>query len=187
MHRLILIRHSQSQIIPGLPARQWPLSEEGRRRCTLLAEKLAHWQPDRLVASVEPKAAQTGQIVAEALGIPFESAPNLHEHERNRAEFSDQATFLARIEALFAHPDECVFGDERSSQALARFKRAVADVLAAHPTETIAIVAHGTVLALFAAQAANQDAFAFWQRLGQPALIVFDLPEMTLNAVEETP
>lgn len=186
MRHLILIRHSQSQITPGVPANRWPLSEQGRRRCALLAEKLARWRPARVVASVELKAAETGRIAAGILGIPFETAPGLHEHERSQAEFSDQATFLAHIEALFAHPDECVFGDESAAQALARFSGAVNAVLETHPGETVAIVAHGTVLALFAAQAANKDAFAFWQRLGQPALIVFELPAMTLNTVEET-
>ncbi len=186
MHHLILVRHSQSQITPGVPASQWPLSEEGRRRCTPLAEKLAHWKPARIVASMEPKSTETGRIAAGILGLPFENAPNLHEHARSRVEFSDRATFLARIEALFAYPEECVFGDESAAQALARFKEAVDAVLDAHSEETVAIVAHGTVIALFAARAANQDAFTFWRRLGQPALFVFDLPAMTLNTVEET-
>jgi broad specificity phosphatase PhoE len=185
MRHLILVRHSQSQITPGIPSNRWPLTEEGRRRCKPLAEKLAHWKPDRIVASVEPKAIETGQRVAEALSLPFETAPNLHEHERSSVTFSDRATFLAHIKALFAHPDVCVFGDETAAQALGRFSRAVNTVIEAHPGETVVIVAHGTVIALCVAQTTNQSAFAFWQCLGQPALIVLDLPQMTLNAVEE--
>jgi broad specificity phosphatase PhoE len=185
MRHLILVRHSQSQITPGIPSNHWPLTKEGRRRCKPLAEKLAQWKPDRIVTSIEPKAVETGQRVAEALGLPFETAPNLHEHERSSVAFSDRATFLAHIKALFAHPGACVFGDESAAQALARFSHAVNTVVEAHPGETVVIVAHGTVIALCVAQTTNQDAFAFWQRLGQPALIVLDSPQMTLNAVEE--
>jgi broad specificity phosphatase PhoE len=187
MCHLILVRHSQSRITPGVPASRWPLTEEGRRGCKPLASKLAKWNPDLIVTSTEAKAIETGRHVATALGIPFQTVPNLHEHKRSSVQFTDRATFLSHIQALFAQPDKCVFGDESATQALARFSRAVNAVLETHPDQTIAIVAHGTVIALFVARFTTRDPFFFWQRLGQPALIVLDLPQMTLDTVEETP
>lgn len=41
MRRLILVKHSLPQIVPGKPAPRWHLSDEGRRRGTLLADRLA--------------------------------------------------------------------------------------------------------------------------------------------------
>ena len=40
-HHLLLVRHSQPEIMLGLPARDWRLSAEGRARCQLLAEEIA--------------------------------------------------------------------------------------------------------------------------------------------------
>ena len=77
------------------------------------------------------------------------------------------------------------FGDETANQAYHRFHQAVTTSLARHPHDTVAIVAHGTVMALFVAHAAGVDPFAFWQRLDLPAFVVLALPEMELLAIEE--
>lgn len=183
--KLILIRHSLPEIIPGMPANRWPLSDEGKRRCALLAERLRPWRPDRVVSSVEPKAAETGRLVAERLGLTFKTAEGLHEHERSRAAFSDRDTFQMHIAALFAHPDEYVFGDESAAQAFARFSRAVDAVLDAHPTETIAMVTHGTVMTAFVAHAARLEPFSFWKGLSMPALTVLELPGPRLLHTEQ--
>src|SRR5687768_4949579 len=92
MHKLILVRHSQSQIDPNRPASQWSLSEIGRQRCTPLAEQLAEYAPSAIVASREPKATETGSIAAAILDVPFETAEGLHEHERERVGFTSSDT-----------------------------------------------------------------------------------------------
>jgi broad specificity phosphatase PhoE len=79
---LILVRHSAPEIIPGLPAHQWHLSETGRARCKLLADEMRHYSPEVLVSSVEPKAQETAQLVAAQLGLTFQTVEGLHEHKR---------------------------------------------------------------------------------------------------------
>jgi broad specificity phosphatase PhoE len=55
LRRLILIRHSVPDIVQGVPASQWHLSAEGRRRCEVLAGLLAPYEPAMIVTSLEPK------------------------------------------------------------------------------------------------------------------------------------
>jgi broad specificity phosphatase PhoE len=87
MPNLVFIRHSQSQPDPTTPARFWTLTEEGRRRCVSLAEKLISYNLNVIITSIEPKAIETGELTAQRLGIPYRVMENLHEHERDSAPF----------------------------------------------------------------------------------------------------
>ena len=48
------------RLIPALPPEQWPLSEEGKARCEVLARELAPLTPSVVVSSEEMKAEETG-------------------------------------------------------------------------------------------------------------------------------
>jgi len=139
---VILVRHSQPEIRPDIPAAQWELSEIGRQRCVPLADKIKHYQPVVVVTSRERKAIQTGTIVAHILEIPTTIAAGLHEHES-------------------------------AGQALLRFSAAISDVLSQHPTGSVVIVAHATVIALWVTSLIGGDPFSFWKGLGMPAYAVF--------------
>lgn len=182
LRTLILVKHSLPQIDPTQPATQWPLSEEGRRRCGALAESLAPWQPEIIIASEERKAAQTAELTAQHLDIPWRTAPGLQEHDRSNAPYrADEAAFHARVAALFARPEERVFGVETAHDALTRFSTALAAALAdaaAPSARSIAVVAHGTVIALYVAHRFGLDGFDLWRRLGLPALVVTDAPNL---------
>jgi len=180
---LVLVRHSRPVIDPTRPAREWVLNDEGRRRCQPLAERLRAYDLDVIVTSREPKAVETGEIVARLLGIPCRAADNLHEQARETAPFfGTRAEFVAAVSTFFARPADLVLGEETALQAQERFSGAVASLLADHPQENIAVVTHGTVLSLLASQYTGQEAFPFWQRLGMPALTAFSRPEMRLLA-----
>src|SRR5688500_6185252 len=104
-HRLILIRHSQSQPDPERPASQWPLTEEGRRRCGPLAERLAAYAPDAIVTSHERKAIETGSLLAAHLGIQVAVGDGLHEHRREHVGWLSNPAFEQAVAAFFARPD----------------------------------------------------------------------------------
>lgn len=174
--RLLLIRHSAPEIVPGAPARDWRLSAEGRRRCDALARRVAAYAPRVLVTSVEPKARETAELVGARLGMPVETAAGLHEHERDNVGYLGREAFEAAVAEFFARPDALVLGRETAAQALARFSRAVDAVLAAHPTGTLAVVTHGTVLTLFVAARAGIEPLPFWRGLVLPDLVALELP-----------
>ena len=177
--RLVLVKHSQVDVVPGRPARSWELSEEGRRRALLLAERLAEFGAARVVSSIEPKAVETAEIVAQRLGVPAVTAAGLHEHERETAPFLGAEAFATAMAWLFDEPGKVVFGEESADAAADRFAAAV-DVLVGD-TDKI-VVAHGTVIALYVSRVAGIDPYSLWQSLGLPSYVV--LSQGTRRQVE---
>lgn len=183
--KLILVRHSTPEIEPQRPASQWRLSDEGRLRCRTLVGRLAAYHPTLVVTSTEPKAIETGQIVAQELGIPCKIAEGLHEHERSGVGWGSREEFLAQVALLFERPSELVFGDETADQAHNRFAKSIASVVQQIPEGNLAVVSHGTVMTLFISRAAGLDPFPFWRRLSLPAFAVLSLPDFDLLQVVE--
>jgi broad specificity phosphatase PhoE len=172
------------EIVSGLPANQWRLSDAGRLRCKRLAERLATYDPDVIVASLEPKAIETGQIVADVLSKPFETAENLHEHDRsNVGPLDTKEQFEAGVAGVFENPQKLIFGRETADDAHRRFAEAVAGVIGKYASGNLAVVTHGTVMTLFVARAAGLDSFPFWKRLGLPSFVVLSLPGFGLLTV----
>jgi broad specificity phosphatase PhoE len=184
--RLILVRHSLPEFVTGMPASQWHLSAEGRRRCRQLAERLAAHDLAVIVTSKEPKAIETGQILAEMLGVGLQVASGLHEQERRVVtDMGRQEQFRAQVVRFFERPDELVMGYETAEQAHTRFHAAVAGVVEQHPTTNLAIVSHGTVITLLIAHANHLDPVLLWQSLGLPAFAALSLPDLRLLNLAE--
>jgi broad specificity phosphatase PhoE len=144
---------------------------------------MAAFHLDLIVTSTERKAAETGQLAAQKLGIPCQAVDNLHEHKRESAPYFPTITeFQEAIRALLTQPAERVFGEETGQQARERFTKAVELVLQSNPHENIGIVTHGTVLSLFVSPLTGEEIFTFWQSLGMPAIVAFSHPSMELLA-----
>ncbi len=186
MSKLILVKHSLPEVMSDVPAKQWHLSAEGRLRCSVLAEKIAAYQPEVIVSSVEPKAIETATIISSLLDVSFETSEGLHEHEREQVGFLRKEAFEVFVAAFFAHPTKLVFGQETAQHALDRFTRAIEAVLSSHAGETVVVVAHGTVISLFVARYAQVSPFSWWQKLGLPSFVVLDLPVYQLITTVES-
>ena len=186
MNKLILVRHSEPNIEPKVPANRWRLSARGRDRCTGLAQRLAAHGLDIMLSSTEPKARETAEIAADRLGIPVAVAEGLHEHERESVPYVSAQEFRTAVEGLFARPDELVYGEETADQARERFGVAIKSVLDDHQEANIAVVAHGTVISLFVAAVAEIDALALWERIGMPSFILLSRPGLELMEVVES-
>lgn len=174
MSKLVLIKHSAPLVDPATPSHLWKLSDAGREKCTALADALRAHAPELIVASEEPKAQETAELVAHHLGIPASSAAGLHEHDRSNVPHMRSAEFISMVELFFRRQEELVLGTESASQAMRRISAAIDDVLNAHPDESVAIVTHGTVLALYLAPLAERPAFELWREMGLPSFAVLD-------------
>ena len=181
---LILIRHSMVTMVPGTPASNWHLSDDGRKRALRLAQHIEQYQPDRVITSVEPKAIETGEIIAETLHLPFATKSGLHEHERSRVPLMGREWFEARVQEFFAAPDQLVFGDETADAAHRRFNLALEDSVQRYSSENLAVVTHGTVLTLYISRLTKTEPYTFWQQLGLPAFVVLSLPQKQIAAVQ---
>ncbi len=172
---LILVKHSLPALEPGVPSCEWLLSEVGRARCIPLAERLAAYRAAVVVASPEPKATETGQIVAARLDLPMEVIAGLHENDRTGLGWLGSAELEATIARFFAQPERRSMGNET----------AVGAVCARHPYETIVVVAHGAVITLFISRLTGQEPFPLWKRLGLPSFIVLSLPDHTVRTIRD--
>jgi broad specificity phosphatase PhoE len=183
MRKLFLMRHAQPKVTPGIPARLWPLTPEGRYEALQLARCLAaDDQPTSLYASPERKAQETAQLIAQHLNLPLETVADLREHEREHVPFLDRYAWEATITAFFSHPTELIFGEESAHQALQRFEVAVEKIIANALHGNLTLVTHGTVMALFVdAHNPQIDALTFWRSLRLPDLVVLDLPGFELT------
>jgi len=185
MSKLILIKHASPLVDPAKPSDQWKLSEKGRASCDALAIELASHRLTLIVSSEEPKARETAELVARKLDVPFETASDLHEHDRSNVAHMRSGDFISMIELMLRKPDELVLGRETASDALARFEKAIATVATTHADKNVAIVAHGTVIALFLAAHGAGKAFDLWRRLGLPSFAVLALPDMKVESIVE--
>lgn len=183
MNNIILVKHSQPHIVKDRPARDWTLSAEGRARCLPLAHALAAFKPDHVVASLEPKAAETGQIVARVLDLPFETLDGLHEHRRDNEPFHSQIDFEMHVKQFFARPTELNFGTETAEAAYHRFAQVVRSV--AERGQISVIVAHGTVITLFVARYNALEPFALWKKLDLPSFVVLSRPAFKCVTVQQ--
>ncbi len=106
------------------------------------------------------------------LGVPASTGTDLEEHHRGGVPFMAEADFQRTIRRFFARPDVLVFGSETAEEAEARFKRGVDACLGARPGKRLAIVSHGTVIALALARANGLDPYSFWASLKLPEDLV---------------
>ena len=184
MHRLVLVKHSMPEIERDKPASAWNLGEVGRRRSELLAARLSEFSPEVIWSSSEPKAIETGQIVADEFSVPVEIADGLEEHHRDNVPFLGRGEFEEAVERFFRCPDRLVLGTETAEQASNRFVAAIDKVTDAGQADSI-VVTHGTVMTLFAARVAGVRPMSLWRRLGLPSYVVLTLPEWHIESIVE--
>jgi broad specificity phosphatase PhoE len=181
---LTLIRHSLPEIEKDRPARAWRLSEEGRTRARRLADVLKSHGFDFIATSHEPKAVETAQILADQCRLKPLVIPGLHEHERGITPYLSKPNFEAVVREFFEKTNIPVFGDETADQAHERFSGAVHSILSENKKSKIAIVAHGTVIALFVSRLTGKSGFKIWSELEMPCFVVLDMQSKKLVALQ---
>jgi broad specificity phosphatase PhoE len=174
------VKHSLPEIVETLPARKWRLSDEGRIRAEELADRLRGYRPEFIASSVEPKAMETAEILAQRHGLPVHVFEGLHEHERDQVPFLTKDQFEPAVLEFFEKPDRIVFGGESADQSRIRFEQAVNSVLEMHGDKTVVIIAHGTVISLFVSHLTGLPGFLLSKELGLPSFVVIDMHANTL-------
>lgn len=174
MAKLLLVKHAQLQMLPEVNAQRWTLSNEGRESCAWLAEAFAREGVRRIYASLEPKALETAALAAAALGLEVRPREGLGENDRTGVGFASQEVHVRRFHAFFDEPGTVSMGTESADAAHARFSAAVRRAVEESADETLAIVAHGTVITLLVSRANGLAPFPLWESLGLPSYLVLD-------------
>ena len=173
MTTLILVRHAQSAPDPALPEREWPLSDKGRQQALDLAPALAELGVDTLVSSPYLRAIETLRPYAERAGLEIAVDEDLRERALG-GWLPDVADVEAAIRNMHADLDFKLEGGESGRACIARFDAALDRIVAAHPGRTIAVGSHGGVLGHLIARQGVALPDAFWRRIRNPHLFVFD-------------
>jgi broad specificity phosphatase PhoE len=172
MKRLILIRHSKPKLSRTTPSHDWKLSERGRKLCRPLAEKLREYDVDVVVTSSEPKAEETGELIADELGVLMRTIGGLQEQARYTSPWFESAEDRSdAMLPMFDHWDEVIYGEESAQAAYERFSRAIEGLKERYEDKVVAVVTHGTVMSLFLEKHAGLNAKDFWLNMGIPMYV----------------
>ncbi|WP_340645254.1 histidine phosphatase family protein [Phenylobacterium sp.] len=146
MPRIYFLTHPQVVIDPAVPVPRWPLSETGRRRAHLFADRLSGGEVTAVWSSGEQKALDGGAIIAERLGVPRRIDPELGENDRSTTGYIAPPEFWEVVAEFFGKPDESVRGWETARHAQDRIVTAMQRLARDEPTRgDIVVVAHGGV------------------------------------------
>jgi broad specificity phosphatase PhoE len=178
--RLVLVKHARPVLDPARPPHQWILGADGEAQAADLAPSLRGFLPFDLVASPEPKALKTAQVVAARLGAEARAVDGLQEFDRPALPLMSAREHARVNSRIFAEPNRPMLGSESARGALARFSAALLREVSARKTPNLVAVSHGTVISLFVARHNAIDAFGFWRSLECGAFAVLDLPSLRL-------
>ena len=180
---LVLVKHARPVLDPSKPAKEWRLAAEGELQSKRLASRLRAFAPLRLVASPEPKASRTGQLVAAELGLQVSSVEGLRELDRPVLSLMSKAEYERKNAAIFADLDRRILGAESGRNALDRFSAAVGAELAWTEAQSLVVITHGTVISLIVGAHNEIDAFELWRKLACPSFVVLEVPSFSLREV----
>ena len=118
--RVRYLTHPEVEIDPNVPVPLWTLSAIGRKRVHALAH--AGWLAGttEIIASGEPKAIETAEILAAALGLAVEVREAMHENDRAATCYLPPPQFEVVASHFFAAPGDSVRGWEPARAAQAR-------------------------------------------------------------------
>ncbi len=171
MTRLLLARHGQTaRNAAGRYQGQTdvPLNETGRRQAQALAERLASEAIDAVYASDLQRAQATAELVAAPHGLRVQTEPRLREinfgawegltyEEIKTRDPERQAAWYD--DPLHTSPPD----GETLTQVAERVQAALAEIVQAHPDETVLIVAHGGTLRLTICLALGISPGSYWR------------------------
>lgn len=171
---LVLVKHARPDVDPARPSEEWTLGVDGLEGSLRLAERLRPAAIDLVISSTEPKAVETGRLLAQTLDVDWQTGHDLHEHRRRTAGYLDARLFEASIGRLFSERSNVVFGEESADAAAARFEAGLEGLRRVHRGRRMAVVAHGTVISLHLERRYGVDGFTTWKRLGTPSFVLVD-------------
>lgn len=170
MTRLILIRHGETD---WNSEGRWqgqidiPLNENGLEHARELAIELAREGIQAIYSSDLLRAIQTADPLAKRAGIPVNLDPRLreiHQGEWQGMRVEDiRVRYAERFQQRRANPLAIAPpGGETVLQVQERVYQSLDDILLRHPDETVAIVAHGFVIAVLRLRLENHPLEKVW-------------------------
>lgn len=162
----IFLRHGQTLKDPRVTAVEWGLTDEAKSSLNNLIEDPIFEKIDHLYSSTESKAKKTAEPFAKKFSLKVEVLDGLDEVHRGEVYLSDDEFKRLKQEKL-EDRDSNLDRGETSNEALSRFINAISEIDSKHHSESILVVSHGTVLALFFSHIKNDfsNIFDYWENM----------------------
>lgn len=163
---LVLVRHAHPHrlVVPGGVADP-ELSPEGHRQAAALGRVLGAQRLDAVYTSPLRRAVQTAEPLAAAFGLTPQVRDGLSEWDRDAAAYIPveelKATGDPRWDAMAAERWDELGVDIEAFRR--RVLDTVAAIVAAHPGERVAVVCHGGVINVIAADVLHLDQTLFFE------------------------
>jgi 2,3-bisphosphoglycerate-dependent phosphoglycerate mutase len=141
-----LVRHAQAHPHPDQPEPDWPLSAVGEGQARGLVPILQRLGVQRAFTSPYRRCRDTLAPFAAAAGLANTLHPGLRERRIAPQWQCDFREVWRRSWEDFSYALE---GGEDSWTCRSRIAAAVAEIVAAHPGETLALASHGNAIGLF--------------------------------------
>jgi broad specificity phosphatase PhoE len=167
MGPFVLVRHAKPLRDSSVSPAEWHLDPTGRGAIAELADALRDLGLQGFRTSSEPKAVQTGRLLADSLKVPTEQDARLN--EVRRPEVGSDAAFT---EAANSYLTGALGPDWESQGSVAqRMRHAVADALA---IGFVGVISHGTAMSLYLEHLGLVHAQDFWIQLTIPDAWLID-------------
>lgn len=184
MTRLILIRHGETD---WNAEGRWqgqidvPLNQNGKSHARRLVDELAGSGIQAIYSSDLSRALETARPFANAFGLPIRIDRRLR--EINQGEWQGllvteiQARYAELFHSRMANPNTVSPpGGETVIQVEERVYQALDDILRRHPGETVAIVAHGFVIAVLRVRLEHKKVDEVWDLVpGSAQVLSYDI------------
>ena len=154
MTRLYIVRHAEAEGNLYRRVHGWYdslITDNGRRQIAALAYRFQDVPIDAVYASDLFRTKTTAGAVYRPKGLPLRTRPDLREihlgvwEDRTWGELARwDGERLRRFNAMA--PDFAVEGGETFAQVQARILRAVLDIAADHPGQSVAVFSHGSAI-----------------------------------------
>lgn len=180
--RLLLIRHGETEANVADRWQGWsdaPLTQRGWRQIRRVAEALADKPLSVIYSSPLGRAKQTAQAIAEAHNLPVRVHDALKEYHVGDLEGMPntevQRQYGELIDRLVDDPDVRIPGGESIREFHDRISQAIDEIRNSHVGETVAVVAHGGVIAV---------TLSHWFASHPTGWMVYDVDNASISEVE---
>lgn len=153
---LLVLRHGEA--VYGDPDRLddgagGRLTSRGRDQAAALADTLVGRRVAKVYTSPLGRAHETGQVLAERLGVGLEALPGLREFEIGELDAQPASDAWPQVDDTFSawldgDLHAAFPGGEDGQGVLARVREALGEIADLHRGETVVVVSHGGAISL---------------------------------------
>ncbi len=173
--RISLVRHGATQLTAEnrfSGAIGVDLSDEGRRQCARLGERLQRQDIDAIYCSPLSRTVETATIIGKGCGLPYTTIDGLREISHGRWEGLTRQEVEERFDGEYAawEEDPFTFAPEGGESGLAVLARALPElraIVTRHAGQHVVVVSHKATIRLLISSLLGFDVRGYRDRLDQ--------------------